>query len=81
MDISDGSAIRSDRLLSVPQSLKVMLYYDDLEVCNPLGSSKKIHKLGLSYTLILHMYTQGTFLYKGIPILLIQINIYPMLLI
>lgn len=50
MDVSDGSAVRNDRLLSVPQTLKVMLYYDDLEICNPLGSSKKIHKLGLSYT-------------------------------
>ena len=30
-------------------SLQIMLYYDDLEACNPLGSKAKIHKLGIRY--------------------------------
>lgn len=29
-----------------PSGLQIMLYYDDVEVCNPLGSKAKIHKLG-----------------------------------
>lgn len=28
------------------RALQVTLFYDDLEVCNPLGSKAKIHKLG-----------------------------------
>ena len=32
-----------------PCALQLTLYYDDLEVCNPLGSKAKIHKLGTYY--------------------------------
>uniref|UniRef100_A0A1X7UBD0 C2H2-type domain-containing protein n=1 Tax=Amphimedon queenslandica TaxID=400682 RepID=A0A1X7UBD0_AMPQE len=32
-----------------PNALQIMLYYDDVEVCNPIGSKAKIHKLGLFY--------------------------------
>ena len=28
------------------QALQIHFYYDDVEVCNPLGSKAKIHKLG-----------------------------------
>ena len=28
-------------------SLQIFLYYNDLEVCNPLGSKAKIHKLSM----------------------------------
>ena len=28
-------------------SLEIMAYYDDVEVCNPLGSRDKMHKLGM----------------------------------
>ena len=28
------------------QNLQIELYYDDVELCNPLGSYRKIHKLG-----------------------------------
>ena len=24
-----------------------LFYYDDLEICNPLGSKKSVHKLGM----------------------------------
>ena len=27
-------------------ALQIMLYYDEVEVCNPLGSNRKKHKLG-----------------------------------
>ena len=29
-----------------PNALQICLYYDDVEVCNPLGSREKIHKIG-----------------------------------
>ena len=29
-----------------PTALQIQLYYDELEVCNPLGSKAKKHKLG-----------------------------------
>ena len=28
-------------------SLQILLYFDEVELCNPLGSSRKIHKIGL----------------------------------
>jgi hypothetical protein len=31
---------------STPQCSTKFLYYDDLEICNPLGSNVKKHKLG-----------------------------------
>ena len=43
----DGSLYKTHPLFSVqPTALQVMLYFDELEVCNPLGSSAKVHKLG-----------------------------------
>ena len=27
-------------------NLQVMLYYDEVELCNPLGSKRKKHKIG-----------------------------------
>lgn len=29
------------------RALQVFLYYDEVELCNPLGASRKIHKLGM----------------------------------
>ena len=44
-DYCDGSVFQSHPLfLQWPNSLQIMLYYDDVEVCNPLGT----HKLGLA---------------------------------
>ena len=30
-------------------ALQVCMYYDDLELCNPLGSKRSIHKIGIFY--------------------------------
>ena len=30
-----------------PCALQLHLYYDEVEVCNPIGSKAKIHKLGM----------------------------------
>ena len=46
-DFCDSPEYRSNELFSQDDTaLQIMLYYDDLEVCNPLGSSKTKHKLG-----------------------------------
>ena len=45
-DITDGSAFKSNLLFQQhPNSLRLILYQDAFEVCNPIGSSKKKHKL------------------------------------
>jgi len=38
-------------------ALQLLLFYDDLEVCNPIGSSRKKHKIGVTYTAACNMST------------------------
>lgn len=46
-DYCDGSSIREHGLFSDDNKhLQIILYYDDVEMCNPLGSKVKKHKLG-----------------------------------
>lgn len=46
-DYCDGSVYMSHPLFSTdPTALQIIVYYDDVEVCNPLGSRAKKHKLG-----------------------------------
>ena len=46
-DYCDGQIFRRHQLFKDhPKGLALTLYYDDVEVCNPLGSKRKIHKLG-----------------------------------
>ena len=43
----DGSLYKNHPLFAAhPDALQIILYYDDLEVCNPLGSNTKKHKIG-----------------------------------
>lgn len=45
-DYVDGRSYKNHPLFSIHRDgLQIFFYYDDLEVCNPLGSKKKIHKL------------------------------------
>ena len=47
-DFCDGEAFKRNPLFSLHKdALQIMFYYDDLEICNPLGSKKSIHKLGI----------------------------------
>ena len=47
-DYCDGSACKSHPLYSSGSlSLQIFAYYDDMEVCNPLGSLAKTHKLSI----------------------------------
>ena len=46
-DYCDGSIYKHhDLFKSNPNAIQVMLYYDDVEVVNPIGSRTKKHKLG-----------------------------------
>lgn len=48
-DYCDGTVFHSHSLFSVKSSaLQLFFYFDDLEVCNPLGSRTKTHKLSKS---------------------------------
>ena len=48
-DFCDGNVYHSHPLFSLhSDALQVFFYYDDLEVCNPLGSRRKIHKISKS---------------------------------
>lgn len=46
-DFCDGTLFKSHELFSQkPLALQLIIYYDDVEVCNPLGSYRGVHKLG-----------------------------------
>ena len=46
-DFCDGSYFSEHPLFSVESTaLQIMLYFDEMEVCNPIGSRAKKHKLG-----------------------------------
>lgn len=45
-DFTDGAAFKDNAFFQTNQNaLKLILYQDSFEVCNPLGSSKKKHKI------------------------------------
>ncbi len=37
------------------QSLQIVLYYDELELCNPLGSRRKKHKIGKNFVFTMQL--------------------------
>lgn len=48
----DGTLFKQNELLSKQESISLILYIDEFEICNPLGTSKKKHKIcGLYWTL------------------------------
>ena len=48
-DFCDGLSFGEHSLFFVDcKSLQVMFYYDDVEICNPIGSKAKKHKLGMT---------------------------------
>ena len=52
-DICDGNHFREHPLFSTdPSTLQLIIFYDELELCNPLGTHVKKHKLAIVlYTL------------------------------
>ena len=54
-DFYDGELFCTNRLFQEdPAALQVQLYFDELEVCNPLGSKAKKHTVGNTNQYILH---------------------------
>ena len=50
-DYCDGELFKSHGLFAEhPHAFQILLYYDDLEVCNVVGSKAKIHKLSTCST-------------------------------
>ena len=43
-DYCDGELFRS--IDNYPNALQLIMYFDEVEVCNPLGAQHGIHKLG-----------------------------------
>ena len=49
-DFCDGSLFKNHPLFSVdPYALQIIGYFDELEICNPLGSHVKKHKVGIVF--------------------------------
>jgi hypothetical protein len=49
-DLCDGTMTKKHPLFGQDlTALQICLYYDDVEMCNPLGSKKTVHKLGFFY--------------------------------
>ena len=49
-DFCDGSLYKTHPFFQAnPGALQLIVYFDELEVCNPLGSRSGIHKLGRLY--------------------------------
>ena len=47
LDLCDGSYYRSHSLFNETHlALQICLYFDELEVCNLIGSKGSIHKIG-----------------------------------
>lgn len=51
----DGEHFKENRLLSQESGIALGLYIDDFEICNPLGTSKKKHKVCGIYWVILNL--------------------------
>ncbi len=71
-DYCDAKRYREHPLFSLNHSaLQLIIYYDELELCNPLGSRRKIHKIGIiimcmSHTclfMFFHQPNSGAFYY------------------
>ena len=68
-DYCDGSDFSQHPLfIAHPNALQIMLYFDDVELCNPIGTKAKIHKMG-TYRLCIYvvlnciMYVLNCFMY------------------
>ena len=49
IDFSDGSYFNEHAVFSAHgDALQILFYYNDVEICNPLGAHTKKHKLGKS---------------------------------
>ena len=55
-DVQDGSIYQDDKYFEEHENtLCIVLYHDELEVCNPLGSNAGVHKLDMYYFTIANL--------------------------
>lgn len=46
-DMCDGSVFKNHPIFKTDnKAIQIIAYFDEVELCNPLGSSSKKHKLG-----------------------------------
>ena len=46
-DFCDGDLYKNNELFQkFPNALQIHMYYDEVEMCNPIGSKRTIYKLG-----------------------------------
>jgi len=46
-DYCDGDQFKSHPIFSADnRALQIQLYFDEMDVCNPIGSKAGVHKLG-----------------------------------
>jgi len=66
-DFCDGTAFQSSALYSVyPEALQIFLYFDEVEICNPLGSKTKTHKLGMCKFIVVTKKTVWSYLLTSV---------------
>ena len=55
-DFHDGSFCKEHGFFSNPRNIRLLLYVDECEVANPLGSKSGLHKIGVLYCTILNIH-------------------------
>ena len=61
-DFCDSPKVKCHPLFSRQKcALQIILYFDELELCNPLGSFRKKHKLGVVYSKTISLYIIDSF--------------------
>lgn len=54
-DFCDGQVFKTHKLFSLHyKALQLFFYFDDVEMCNPLGSKTKTHKLSKHFQISKH---------------------------
>jgi hypothetical protein len=54
-DFHDGLFCRQHRFFSDPRNIRLLLYVDECEIANPLGSKAGLHKISVIYCTILNL--------------------------
>ena len=66
-DFCDGNLFKNHPIFSTdPLALQIIAYYDELELCNPLGTHVKQHKLGLVFFSLGNIHPKYRSSYKAI---------------
>ncbi len=71
-DFCDGSAYKNHPIFSKdPYALQIIAYFDELEVCNPLGSHVKKHKVGVVFFTLGNIHPKCRSTFKAINLALL----------